>query len=1848
MGDLYQFPLILSWNQGPEKLKQVKNKLLKYFQSKKSHGGECQIQDMDCSRGYILLHFRDKGVRDRVLQAGSHVLEIPGGRTLQLDVSDVSAQGGATTQEASGTPRREDPLRSPGKSSVPVITGGAKVSKYEPGGQVEQLRSNMVLIKNVQDAHKLDMMTLLIENVSNRNGETDFYLERIPEIQAAVVTFTCDIDIFGFCEKFSKNRRAIEWKQTANPLEETRSLRAEELPPKTGEDYITLYFESSKLGGYKVEDAVMIPEEEAAVITFSDPQIVKVLLQKEHIIEKKAISVYPYYPTLDIVLYGKKRPCVERPQPIQKPISPYILHFIWKDARLRESIEKSMSDKKCEIIWPDLSCSNPIITLKFPDCLSAQHRTMAMVARTWTDTVSTEFSLIISRYKVIDCKMNPSAWEDIKAQTSTDAYHGVLVSPNTDSDKVFLAGAIKDVNKIEQNFRKMVEEVTQKAERKSQVTTMKVPMSAALYHILCNSGLKKQILAEVPELKMEYDTSTHNVTLTGLQNEALLAKCEILNVQQKLKSKFVQSSPHVLQFLMSSDNDEVSCLLLVRHNINALIEVEENAIKLTGYTKKDLVDAEEQIRKEVISKQIPVDDKNILRGPEWKSLQSHLLESLNSETSTVIIEEAENHVVVTGLAASVHKSFKEIHEFVEKNTPMQKNIQVRSMAVMQFIQEKNSLDELKQINVRVALRSRNIHLSGTKTYVEEATSHVQKVLSSIFWDTLLIDKPGAKKHYLANEKMYITCAKNNYNCVIHLQKEEDDEDLPKDDADPGESLYQVSLPQGVTISVYRGNLCRHNADAIVNAANKDLKHIGGLAQALLLAAGPKLQDDCEQLVRRQGSLYPGESVITDAGNLPCKQVIHTVGPKWNSNSAPRCKDLLQKAIISSLALAAEHGHRCIAIPAISSGIFGFPIQTCAQTIIEAIKEFVEGKGRSSSVTRIDLVDNKDETITAFTKSLKEQFGDQTLAKYTVKRANEITPERRGKGEMPPTSRQGEMPPTSRQGEMPPTSRQGEMPPPRLQGAATGQTIVTQNIVIGVKEGLLQDTTTDVIVNSVGKDLDLSSGGASRALHEKAGPQLQGLLAKEATGASVADGSMFVTAGGNLSCNIVIHVIVPSWDRGKGSSEKILRKIIQSCMDKAEKRQLTSITFPAIGTGLLGFPKSFVASVMFDEVLRFSSSSGNQFLQQVTFMLHPNDRETIQEFSKELNERKRRHPAAGDQTIKPVPKAKPKALASSAFFGAVKNLNLGIHEMRVGSMTYQVKTGDITKEDTDIIVNSTDQNFNLRSGVSKAILEAAGPAVQDECTKLASQNKKSSHIVTQSGNLLCKQILHVHGKNSEDGVRDFIVGSLQECARLQASSVAFPAIGTGLGSLASALVADIILDAVTEFARSQSSSGLQTVKVVIFQQQMLQDFYASMKKKEGTDLPKQTSLLSKINSFFSYFTSKPNEETEPKVFELRENIEPAVFHLCAGTRNDVRDASSWLQDLILREQHQNLITDDWILEFDEKDHHILSQDQRKLGVSVSFQAPGSTVKISGLTRDVLEMTNIIQDMIKKVREKKTREREAELCSNLVEWRYHDGTRTVAFDRMINLDLEKAKDKTIPTLDIEVQGVTYTVVLELKSMRDPKGNEMKIERVSKHGQSELPSRWTPMSGSQVMAVPVSPGGQEYQEVEAEFRKSCQMKIVKIERIQNKDLWLNYQIKKQATDTKNRTTNNERRLFHGTDSSTIKTVNNNGFNRSYAGKNAACYGNGTYFAVNSNYSAHDQYSKPDANGLKYMYLARVLTGVFCKGQQGMVAPPAKNAANITDLYDSVTDNPANPSMFVIFHDIQAYPEYLITFSK
>jgi len=129
-------------------------------------------------------------------------------------------------------------------------------------------------------------------------------------------------------------------------------------------------------------------------------------------------------------------------------------------------------------------------------------------------------------------------------------------------------------------------------------------------------------------------------------------------------------------------------------------------------------------------------------------------------------------------------------------------------------------------------------------------------------------------------------------------------------------------------------------DAIANAANSSLMGGGGVDGAIHRAGGPVIQEECTKIVSKIGRLPTGEAVITTAGNMPSKYVIHTVGPVWHggSHSEP---NLLNNCYINSLKTARENGVRSIAFPSISTGIYGYPVKEAAKIAIKAVLNFVE-------------------------------------------------------------------------------------------------------------------------------------------------------------------------------------------------------------------------------------------------------------------------------------------------------------------------------------------------------------------------------------------------------------------------------------------------------------------------------------------------------------------------------------------------------------------------------------------------------------------------------------------------------------------------------------------------------------------------------------------------------------------------------------------------------------------------------------------------------------------------------------------------------------------------------------------
>ena len=170
----------------------------------------------------------------------------------------------------------------------------------------------------------------------------------------------------------------------------------------------------------------------------------------------------------------------------------------------------------------------------------------------------------------------------------------------------------------------------------------------------------------------------------------------------------------------------------------------------------------------------------------------------------------------------------------------------------------------------------------------------------------------------------------------------------------------------MNIKVQKGDITKIEIDAIVNAANTSLLGGGGVDGAIHRNGGPDILADCIKIRDKQGGCKTGEAVITSGGKLPCKKVIHTVGPVYNKGGSDKI-DLLRNCYLNSIKLLLNENLSSIAFPNISTGIYKFPKELAAKTAINAILEL----HNTEKLNEVVFVCYDDENYRIYNKLIKE-------------------------------------------------------------------------------------------------------------------------------------------------------------------------------------------------------------------------------------------------------------------------------------------------------------------------------------------------------------------------------------------------------------------------------------------------------------------------------------------------------------------------------------------------------------------------------------------------------------------------------------------------------------------------------------------------------------------------------------------------------------------------------------------------------------------------------------------------------------------------------------------------------------
>uniref|UniRef100_A0AAY5JY71 Macro domain-containing protein n=1 Tax=Esox lucius TaxID=8010 RepID=A0AAY5JY71_ESOLU len=388
-----------------------------------------------------------------------------------------------------------------------------------------------------------------------------------------------------------------------------------------------------------------------------------------------------------------------------------------------------------------------------------------------------------------------------------------------------------------------------------------------------------------------------------------------------------------------------------------------------------------------------------------------------------------------------------------------------------------------------------------------------------------------------------------------------------------------SLPWGLQVVVRQGDITKEKADALVNAANGDLDHAGGVAAALSRAGGPEVQQASRDLVRQVGRLATGSVVETTGGKLPCKMLLHAVGPVGGRGNE---RPLLEKTVKTALDLAETLELQTLAMPCISSGIFGVPLKVCSEAIVSAVRDF----GREQRIlTKVTLIDVRAEVVRAM-----QEACDRLLL------GRKESSEQKGGSRTTTTT----------------TNTSHGDTDTYTRGAVASEGCVQVEIVQGTIEKQQVDALVSPMIGS-----DPLSSRVGKVLSEAAGPELLAKFRRGSRDLTAPGDTVLVEELSGLRSSRVFFLSCAHYRNTP--AVQALRQGVRNILTSCDDQGLLSIAFPVDGTIFdLQFPHNVAAQTLLEEIHRYEQIRLNRRPFLVRILVQPNDIESTKAFQTAQN------------------------------------------------------------------------------------------------------------------------------------------------------------------------------------------------------------------------------------------------------------------------------------------------------------------------------------------------------------------------------------------------------------------------------------------------------------------------------------------------------------------------------------------------------------------------------------------------------------------------------------------------------
>ena len=581
--------------------------------------------------------------------------------------------------------------------------------------------------------------------------------------------------------------------------------------------------------------------------------------------------------------------------------------------------------------------------------------------------------------------ISKEASADIKDQGVRDlaVILGVTVHSKTDG-VLDVVGKKHDVEK----FLDSVDSISQ--------TRTSIELPSEKIQLLRSAGHLQDLQKE---LSVTIEENQGKLMITGSESQATRTEIKLDAMLQNIKSLHLPITDSVSKFLKDQDTCSFISSRMRDQMITFTVDEMNNTIHFLAMSENELSKGMEEFKKTVGETELKLNDNEALFIKGHRG--SKALGTLSSSTRSLLIDKGANSIKFTGLLDECHDAKGELIKLLEGNAFIKRLMPFslgKTKAVLTIFKERIDLllqsNKASQVTVDISGDESSIEVTGFGKVVNYVVNEIYEISNRIFKEELVFQKPGFSRVIaLESFKNMIDNLEKEKKVVIIRQEDDKEGDIAREEIEgkynfsngcsPSKLICKYPKRNGLHLSVFQGDIAKHEADAIVNPANTNLSLDNGVGKSILFAGGAIVKNECDQFVTEHGSLMEGEVATTGGGRLPCRKVIHAVGPTWPSNKREIEEDIGQKTKISEDTLtemmknvlhAAEEVHCCVlAIPAISSGMFGFRKDLCARILIKTIIDMSK-QDPLHSLREVHFVNNDISTVQVFSTVFMSFFG----------------------------------------------------------------------------------------------------------------------------------------------------------------------------------------------------------------------------------------------------------------------------------------------------------------------------------------------------------------------------------------------------------------------------------------------------------------------------------------------------------------------------------------------------------------------------------------------------------------------------------------------------------------------------------------------------------------------------------------------------------------------------------------------------------------------------------------------------------------------------------------------------------